>query len=121
MPHDHDPDHWVNRPATIFAAGAAAVLLIGVLIFAVMRTAGDSSLPPDTFVPPSSSTPSSTYTTSSTTTTTYTTPAPQTSDQNLPSAAPSASGTSEPSTSTTADTPDSGTVTETATLLPPPS
>lgn len=120
MPHDHDPAQWFNRPGTIFAAGAAAVLLVGVLIFAVMRTADDSSAPPDTFVPPTSSTPSSTWTPSTTTTTSYTTPSAQTSDQNLPPAGPPTSDQSGPPTPTTENTPDPGTVTETATLLPPP-
>ena len=35
---DHDPERWFNRPATIFAAGATAVVLVVVLIVAVMRT-----------------------------------------------------------------------------------
>lgn len=117
--HDHDPHHWSNQPATIVAAGVAAVLLIGVLVFAVMRTAEDSSEPPGTLVTPSSSATSSTYTTSSTTTTTYTTPSPQTSDQDLPPSSPSPTGDG-PATPTTEDTPDLGTVTETASLLPPP-
>lgn len=86
------------------------------LIFAVMRTSDDSSEPPAVPSIPTSSTPSSTYTTSSTTTTTYTTPSPQTTEQNLPAPGPA------PSTdvTTTEDTPNSGTVTETATLLPTP-
>ncbi len=118
--HDDDPQHWSNRPQAIYAAGAAAVLLLGILIFAVMRTSEGSSEPPGTPITPSSSTPSSTYTTSSTTTTSYTTPSAQTSDQDLPPAGPPTSTGDGSSPTTTEDTPESGTVTETATLAPPP-
>jgi cytoskeletal protein RodZ len=120
VPPDHDPEHWSNRPATIFIAGAAALLLIGVLIFAVTQIADDSPTLPDTFVAPTSSTPSSTWKPSTTTTTSYAPPSPQTSEQNLPVPSSPTLEDRGPSTPTSEDTPDPGTVTETASLLPPP-
>ena len=71
--------HWHDHRGVVWAAGAAALALVGLLVFAVIRTSGDSSRPPD-FMPPDTSDSSSepsTWTTSSTTTS-YPVPSVQT-------------------------------------------
>ncbi len=67
------------------AGGVAALILIAVLIYAVMRTSESSKAPETVSIPSSSATPS-TYTTSSTSTTSYSVPSVQTSEFNPPPA-----------------------------------
>jgi cytoskeletal protein RodZ len=99
--------HWHDHRGVVWAAGAAALALVGLLVFAVIRTSGDSSRPPS-FAPPDTSDTSSepsTWTTSSTTTS-YTVPSVQTSEPDVPATGP-------PTEAPTAD--DSGPDTETTT------
>ncbi len=65
----------------VWSGGVAALLLVALLIFAVMRTSDSSKVPETVPIPTSSATPS-TYTTSSTSTTSYTVPRIQTSEEN---------------------------------------
>jgi hypothetical protein len=98
---------WHNQAPVVWAAGAAAVLLLGILIYAVLEMSSGGS--PDTPAPggplPSYVPQSGTRnTTSSTPWTSYTVPSVQTS-QDLPGAPsastdPSSSSASEPDTPT---------------------
>jgi len=59
-----DDGNWHDQQPLIVASGVAAVVLLAILVWAVLRTADNSSRPPEpTDLPPSSDT-SSTYTTS---------------------------------------------------------
>jgi hypothetical protein len=80
---DGQPD-WHDHPGVIWAAGVAALALVGLLVFAVIRVSGGSSLFPGDDAPaPSYATTSSTTTTTATTTS-YTVPSVQTSEDTGP-------------------------------------
>jgi cytoskeletal protein RodZ len=77
-----DDGNWHDQQPVILASGAAALVLVALLVWAVIHTANQSSRPPEPVdLAPSSAT-SSTYTTKSTTSTTYTVPSVQTSQDN---------------------------------------
>ena len=80
MAEDDEPD-WLDQRPVVMTAGAAALILVALLVYAVIRTS-DSSKVPDTVPIPSSSATPSTYTTSSTSTTSYSVPRVQTSEDN---------------------------------------
>ena len=77
---DDEPD-WHDQRPVVMTAGVAALILVALLVYAVIRTS-DSSKVPDTVPIPSSSATPSTYTTSSTSTTSYSVPRVQTSEDN---------------------------------------
>jgi cytoskeletal protein RodZ len=97
---------WHDRQGVMWAAGAAAVALVGLLVFAVIRASDDSSRPPN-FAPPdtSESTSEPSMWTPSTSSTSYTVPSVQTSEPDVP----------VPGPATTAPTDDSGPDTDTST------
>lgn len=80
MSNDDEPiwQDWESQRTVVVTAGVAALVLLAILVYAVMRTS-DSSKPETVPIPTSSITPS-TYTTSSTTTTSYSVPSVQTSE-----------------------------------------
>ncbi|WP_099037649.1 hypothetical protein [Mycobacterium neglectum] len=80
MSSDDEPN-WQDQKPVVWSGGVAALLLVALLIFAVMRTSDSSKVPETVPIPTSSATPS-TYTTSSTSTTSYTVPRIQTSEEN---------------------------------------
>jgi cytoskeletal protein RodZ len=75
---DDEPD-WHDQRQVVVTAGVAALILVALLVYAVIRTS-DSSKVPDTLPIPSSSATPSTYTTTSTSTTSYSVPRVQTSE-----------------------------------------
>lgn len=80
---DGQPD-WHDRPGVIWAAGAAAIALVALLVYAVIRVSGGASLLPGDDAPaPSYATTSSTSKTTSTSTS-YTVPSVQTSEDTGP-------------------------------------
>ena len=110
MTDDEPGNDWHNQVSVVWAAGAAAVLLLGVLIYAVLQmSSGGAPGPPEPGAPlPSYATPSSTSGTTSTTS--YAVPSVQTSEPSpgMPSASTDQStgqapdtDTSTPATSTT--------------------
>ena len=76
MASDDEPD-WHDQQPLVMTAGVAALILVAVLVYAVIRTSESSKVPDTVPIPSSSATPS-TYTTSSTSTTTYSVPSVQT-------------------------------------------
>jgi hypothetical protein len=104
---DEQPD-WHEQPGVILAAGAAALVLVGLLVYAVIRVSDGSSLLPGDGPPaPTYASTSATSTTTSTTTS-YTVPSVQTSeDTGPPATVPSTEGdpgfddSDTPTTSTT--------------------
>lgn len=72
---------WYEESWAVYAAGAGAVAVIIVLVFAVLQTAHDSVEPPRGPAPTTADAPSTSYTTTTTTTTTRST-RPSTSDIN---------------------------------------
>jgi hypothetical protein len=77
-----DDGSWHDQQPVIVAAGVAGVVLLALLVWAVIRTADNSSGPPEPVEFAPSSATSSTYTTSSTSTTSYSLPSVQTSQDN---------------------------------------
>jgi hypothetical protein len=79
---DDDKNGWHDNQSVVWAAGAVAVILLGVLIFAVVEMSGGSTNPPVPGAPLHSyATMSGSRTsTSSTTTTSYPVPSVQTSE-----------------------------------------
>jgi cytoskeletal protein RodZ len=80
--NEQKPDSgWHNQASVVWAAGVAAVLLLGVLIFAVVHMSGGSpTSPPEPGAPlPSYATPSAT-TATGTSSTSYAVPSVQTSE-----------------------------------------
>jgi cytoskeletal protein RodZ len=98
-----DEPEWHDQQPLIMAAGVAALILIAILIYAVMRTSDSSHAPPPLPVTSSSDTPQ-TYTTP-TTTTSYTVPRVTTSEDNpiVPGSTPPLSSTREESPDTTSE------------------
>lgn len=75
---------WHDHPGVIWAAGVAALALVALLVYAVIRVSSGASLFPGDDAPaPSYATTSSTTTTTSTTTS-YTVPSVQTSEDTGP-------------------------------------
>jgi hypothetical protein len=79
---DGQPD-WHDHPGVIWAAGVAALALVGLLVFAVIRVSGGSSLLPGD-APMVTSFATSSTSTSTTTSTSYTVPSVQTSEDTGP-------------------------------------
>jgi cytoskeletal protein RodZ len=77
-----DDGSWHDQQPMVLAAGAAALLLLAILVWAVIHTANQSSRPPAPVDFGPSSATSSTYTTKSTTSSSYTVPSVQTSQDN---------------------------------------
>ncbi|HEV7421757.1 MAG TPA: hypothetical protein VGO30_18205 [Mycobacterium sp.] len=100
---------WHDQPGVMWAAGAAAVALVGLLVFAVVRTAGDSAYPAP-ITPPATSpatTAGATLKTASATTS-YGVPSVQTSQATapeVPGPPPEASTEDAPDDSATSSTP----------------
>lgn len=101
---------WHDHRGVMWAAGVAAVALVGLLVLAVIRTAGDSSRPPN-FAPlgTSEATSSPSKWTTSSSTTSYPVPSVQTSEPTVlvpgpPSDAPTDDSGPEPETPTTSTT-----------------
>jgi len=76
-----DEPNWQDQKTVVWSAGVAALILVALLVYGVMRTSDSSKVPETVPIPTSSATPS-TYTTSSTSTTSYTVPRVQTSEDN---------------------------------------
>jgi hypothetical protein len=76
---------WREHQGAVWAAGVAAVLLLGVLVFAVVRTSTDAVRPGGVTTPAGSSsdTTATSPTTASPTTTSYTLPNVQTSQADV--------------------------------------
>ena len=81
MVGDDDEPDWHEQQPLIVAAGVAALILVALLVYAVIRTS-DSSQSPATLPVPSSSATPSTFTTPSTSTTSYSVPRVTTSEDN---------------------------------------
>ena len=81
MSSDDDEPNWQDQKTVVWSAGVAALILVALLVYGVMRTSDSSKVPETVPIPSSSATPS-TYTTSSTSTTSYTVPRVQTSEDN---------------------------------------
>ena len=77
-----DDGSWHDQQPGVLAAGAAGLLLLAILVWAVIHTANQSSRPPAPVDFGPSSATSSTYTTKSTTSSRYTVPSVQTSQDN---------------------------------------
>ncbi len=86
-----DERDWHDQQSLIMAAGVAALILLALLVYAVIRTSDSARTPATVPVPSSSATPT-TYTTPSTSTTSYTTPRVTTSEDNPGLPVPSTSG-----------------------------
>ncbi len=78
---DDDEPIWADQQSLIVAGGVAALILVALLVYGVMRTSDSSKVPETVSIPSSSATPS-TYTTSSTSTTSYSMPSVETSESN---------------------------------------
>jgi cytoskeletal protein RodZ len=100
--HDEDEqgNGWHNQASVVWAAGVAAVLLVGVLIYAVVQMSGGSTTSPPAPGAPLPTYATSSSTTSSTSSTSYAPPSVQTSE--LVPGAP----TTAASDSATQDAPD---------------
>jgi cytoskeletal protein RodZ len=114
---DDDDPSWHNQKGIVFAAGAAGLVLVGLLVWAVIHTSRGSA-PSDSIPPETSSSGSSVYTTSSTSTTSYSVPRVQTSEDDTDTGAPGSSTPGEPgdgatTTDTTTTTNPYGTTTPT--------
>jgi hypothetical protein len=101
---------WHDHRGVMWAAGVAAVALVGLLVLAVIRTSGDSSRQPN-FAPPGTSeaTSSPSNWTTSSSTTSYPVPSVQTSEPTVlvpgpPSDAPTDDSGPDPETPTTSTT-----------------
>jgi cytoskeletal protein RodZ len=105
---DGRPD-WHDHPGVIWAAGAAAVALVGLLVFAVLQVSDGSSQPGDMPLPDTSAASTSTSRKTASTSSSYTVPSVQTSEPTGPAVSgppPEAStedqsGPTETTTSTT--------------------
>jgi hypothetical protein len=82
MTRDDGPN-WGDQRTIAMWGGAAILLLVAILLYAVSCTADSSKVPETVPVPTSSITPS-TYTTSPTSTTSYSVPSVQTSEDSPP-------------------------------------
>jgi hypothetical protein len=76
-----DEPNWQDQRPVVWSGGVAALILVALLVYGVMRTSDSSKVPEAVPIPSSSATPS-TYTTSSTSTTSYTVPRIETSEVN---------------------------------------
>jgi cytoskeletal protein RodZ len=109
---DRDDPSWHNQKGVVFAAGAAGLVLIALLVWAVIHTSRGSA-PSEQIPPETSSSGSSVYTTPSTSTTSYSVPTVQTSEDNPADTGP-------PGGSTTEEPGDDGTTTDTPTTISNP-
>ena len=83
-----DDNHWHNQPAVLWAAGLAAVALLGLLVFAVIQMSGGGTPAPQPGAPlPNYQTSRSSTSGSTSTSTDYPVPSVQTSED-LPGAVP---------------------------------
>lgn len=88
----------------MLAAGVAALILLAMIVYAVIRTS-DGSKTPETVPPPPASATSSTYTTPSTSSTSYSVPRVQTSQDNPVVTGPPAESTEGPDDQGTTEPP----------------
>jgi hypothetical protein len=95
-----DEPKWYDDQSVVVSAGVAALILVALLVYAVIRTSDSSKVPETVSVPSSSATPP-TYTTSSTSTTSYSVPSVQTSEYNPVVPGPPVESSTTPSTTTT--------------------
>jgi cytoskeletal protein RodZ len=119
MPPVNDQDgrqDWHDHPGVIWAAGVAALALVGLLVYAVIRVSGGSTLLPGDAPPAASYATTSSTSTGTSTTTSYTVPSVQTSeDTGAPVTSPpdasteDQSGPTDMTTSTTIYNPYSST------------
>jgi hypothetical protein len=79
---DGQPD-WHDHPGVVWAAGVAALALVGLLVFAVIRVSGGSSLLPGD-APTATSLATSSTSESTSTSTSYPVPSVQTSEDTGP-------------------------------------
>jgi cytoskeletal protein RodZ len=102
---DDDDPSWHNQKGIVFAAGAAGLVLVGLLVWAVIHTSRGSA-PSDSIPPETSSSGSSVFTTSSTSSTSYSVPRVQTSEDDTGTpVSPTPGEPGEPGdTATTTDT-----------------
>jgi hypothetical protein len=100
--------HWHKRPGAVFAAGAAGLVVIGVLVFAVLQTSRHSNTPFGTGLPTASTGQTPSAATTTTTTTTSTTGPLSTTDY---SSTGTASTATTPAEATTEETTSTGTTT----------
>jgi cytoskeletal protein RodZ len=98
-----DEPNWQDQGAIVVSAGVAALILVALLVYGVMRTSDSAKVPETVPIPSSSATPS-TYTTSSTSTTSYSVPSVQTSEDNPVVTPPAPTPRVEQSTTTTEPT-----------------
>jgi cytoskeletal protein RodZ len=70
---------WYDNQGLVVGSGIAALLLVGLLVYAVMRVSDSSVEPPNAVFPDTSAADTTSYTSSSSTTS-YTTPSVQTSE-----------------------------------------
>jgi cytoskeletal protein RodZ len=92
---DDDDPSWHNQKGIVFAAGAAGLVLAGLLVWAVIHSSR-GSVPSDSIPPETSSSGSSVYTTSSTSSTSYSVPTVQTSEDDTDTGAPVSSTPGQP-------------------------
>src|SRR5262245_11249759 len=103
---DEQEPRWHEHKPLIYTAGAAAVALLALLVYAVIHTSRDSSTTPNTMAPATSQAPS-VYTTRDTSTTSYAVPSVSTSeDTSAPLGPPSPEDTGGPTSETTSTTTD---------------
>ena len=100
---DDDDPSWHNQKSIVFAAGAAGLVLVGLLVWAVIHTSR-GSMPSDSIPSETSSSGSSVYTTSSTSSTNYSVPMVQTSEDDTDTGAPVSSTPGQPGDAATTDT-----------------
>jgi hypothetical protein len=74
-----DDEPWHENQGLVVASGVAGLVLVGVLVYAVMRVSDSSVDPPNVVYPDTSVAPTTTFTTP-TTTTSYSKPSVQTSE-----------------------------------------
>jgi hypothetical protein len=74
-----DDEPWHENQGLVVASGVAGLVLVGVLVYAVMRVSDSSVEPPNVVYPDTSVAPTTSFTTP-TTTTSYSTPSVQTSE-----------------------------------------
>jgi cytoskeletal protein RodZ len=109
MPPVNDEDgrlDWHDHPGVIWAAGVAALALVGLLVYVVIRVSGGSSLLPGD-APPATSYATTSSSTGSSTTTSYTVPSVQTSEDTgapVTGPPPEASTETAPTETTTSTT-----------------
>jgi hypothetical protein len=88
-------ESWHDSQPLVLASGVAALALVGLLVFAVMRVSDNSVDPPDIRYPDTSASTTESSFTTPTSTTSYTSPSVQTSEFTPPPPAPPPDAPSE--------------------------